>query len=91
MKTPPPTETQVGRVGQRREVVIPREILETLKLRAGDLVAFWKQKSGVLIKPKRVVDAMDTLTHDEAKTVRRGEAQLTAGSRSPWRTIKIRY
>jgi hypothetical protein len=36
------------------------------------LVAFSEQKNGVLIKPRRAVDAHDTLTPDEAKIVRRG-------------------
>ena len=83
-----PTQERVGRVGQRRQVVIPRDMLETLKLQAGDLVAFSRQKNGVLIKPKRVADAGDTLTAEEAKIVRRGEAQLKRGQSKPWRTIK---
>jgi AbrB family looped-hinge helix DNA binding protein len=87
MKTTP-TQERVGRVGQRRQVVIPREILETLKLQAGDLVAFAEQKNGVLIKPKRVIAADDTLSPEEAKIVRRGEAQLKRGKSKPWRTIK---
>jgi bifunctional DNA-binding transcriptional regulator/antitoxin component of YhaV-PrlF toxin-antitoxin module len=37
------TQERTGRVGQRRQVVIPREILEILKLQAGDLVAFAEQ------------------------------------------------
>jgi len=87
MKTTP-TQERVGRVGQRRQVVIPREILETLKLQAGDLVAFAEQKNGVLIKPKRAVHNDDTLTPEEAKIVRRGETQLKRGQSKPWRTVK---
>jgi bifunctional DNA-binding transcriptional regulator/antitoxin component of YhaV-PrlF toxin-antitoxin module len=68
--------------------VIPREILDTLKLQAGDVVAFSKQKDGVLIKPKRTVGAHDTLTPEEAKIVRRGEAQIKRGQSKPWRAIK---
>jgi AbrB family looped-hinge helix DNA binding protein len=82
------TQERVGRVGQRRQVVIPREILETLKLQAGDLVAFAEQKNGVLIKPKRAADPADTLSPEEAKIVRRGEAQLKRGESKPWRTVK---
>ena len=82
------TQERVGRVGQRRQVVIPREILDTLKLRAGDLVAISKEKDGVLIKPKRRGDSMDTLSPEEAKIVRRGEAQLKRGESKPWRTVK---
>ena len=35
---------RIGRVGQRRQVVIPREMLETLNLREGDFVAFASRK-----------------------------------------------
>lgn len=87
MKTTP-TQERIARVGQRRQVVIPREILETLKLQAGDFVAFAKQKNGVLIKPKRMVDPGDTLSPAEAKIVRRGEAQLKRGESKPWRVVK---
>jgi bifunctional DNA-binding transcriptional regulator/antitoxin component of YhaV-PrlF toxin-antitoxin module len=82
------TEERTGRVGQRRQVVIPREMLKTLKLQAGDLVAFAEQKNGVLIKPKRMVNPDDTLTPAEAKIVRRGLAQLKRGESRPWRVVK---
>ena len=83
------TEERIARVGQGRQVVIPREILKTLKIQAGDLVAITKQQNGVLIKKrKRVVDPDDTLTAAEAKIVRRGEAQLKRGESKPWRAVK---
>jgi antitoxin component of MazEF toxin-antitoxin module len=69
-------------------VVIPRDILKTLKLQAGDLVAFAAQKNGVLIKPKRAVRNDGILTPEDAKVVRRGEAQLRRGRSKPWRAIK---
>jgi bifunctional DNA-binding transcriptional regulator/antitoxin component of YhaV-PrlF toxin-antitoxin module len=87
MKTTP-TKERIGRLGQRRQVVIPREMVETLKLQAGDLVAFARHKNGVLIKPRRKLDREDTLTPAEAKLVRRGEAQLKRGERKPWRAVK---
>jgi AbrB family looped-hinge helix DNA binding protein len=83
-----PTRERIGRVGQRRQVVIPREMLETLNIQEGDFVAFSKQANGVLIKPKRVVDPDDVLTPAEAKLVRRGEAQLKRGVSKPWRDVK---
>ena len=58
-------------MGQRRQVVIPREFLEPLNIREGDFVAFTRQTNGVLIKAKRLVDDDTTLTPQEAKTVRR--------------------
>ena len=79
---------RIGRVGQRRQVVIPREMLETLNIREGDFVAFAEQKNGVLIKAKRLVDPEDTLTPAEAEVVRRGEAQLKRGQSKPWRAVK---
>jgi bifunctional DNA-binding transcriptional regulator/antitoxin component of YhaV-PrlF toxin-antitoxin module len=79
---------RIGRVGQRRQVVIPRDMLETLQLREGDFVAFSKQANGVLIKPKRLVDSDDILSPADAKIVRRGEAQLKRGQSKPWRAIK---
>jgi len=88
MKTNTATQERVGRVGQRRQVVIPREILETLNLQTGDLVAFTEQKNGVLITAKRTIDLEDTLTAAEAKIVRRGEAQLKRGDSKPWRNVK---
>ena len=78
MKTAP-TQERVGRVGQRRQVVIPREILKTLKLQAGDLVAFAEQKNGVLIKPKRVVDPDDVLSAKESALVNKAEHEMRQG------------
>ncbi len=69
-------------------MVTPHEILETLKLQAGDLVAFAGQKNGVLIKPKRLTDPEDTLSPEEAKIVHRGEAQLKREESKPWRIVK---
>jgi AbrB family looped-hinge helix DNA binding protein len=83
-----PAQERTARVGQRRQVVIPRDILETLKLQAGDFVAFTEKRDGVLIKPKRMVDPDDTLTPGEAKVVRRGLAQLKRGESKPWRAVK---
>ena len=82
------TQKRTGRVSQRRQLVIPREILETLKLEAGDLVEFAPHKNGVLIKPKRAVDPDEALTPAEAKIVRRGEAQLKRGESKSWRAVK---
>jgi bifunctional DNA-binding transcriptional regulator/antitoxin component of YhaV-PrlF toxin-antitoxin module len=82
------TRERIGRVGQRRQVVIPREMLEALNLQEGDFVAFAEQKNGVLIKAKRLVDSDDTLTPSEAEVVRRGEAQLKRGQSKPWRAVK---
>jgi bifunctional DNA-binding transcriptional regulator/antitoxin component of YhaV-PrlF toxin-antitoxin module len=46
------SKERIGRVGQRRQVVIPRKMLATLNLQEGDFVAFSQQANGVLVKPK---------------------------------------
>ncbi len=79
---------RIGRVGQRRQLVIPREFMETLNIREGDFVAFAQTTNGVLIKAKRLVDDDTILTPQEAKMVRRGEAQLKRGDSKPWRAVK---
>ena len=73
------TPERIGRVGQRRQVVIPRDLLETLKIREGDLVAFSRQANGVLIKPKRVVDPDDVLTPEESALVKKAEREIRQG------------
>jgi AbrB family looped-hinge helix DNA binding protein len=82
------TRERIGRVGQRRQVVIPRDILQTLKLREGDFVAFSKEANGVLIKPKRVVDLDNVLTPAEAKKLRRSLKQARQGKTLPWSQVK---
>jgi len=70
---------RIGRVGQRRQVVIPRDILETLNIREGDFVAFAKRKNGVLIQPRRVVDPDDILTPEESALVKKAEREMRQG------------
>ena len=69
----------IGRVGQRRQVVIPRRICDALQLKAGDFVAFAAQSGGVLIKPKRMVDPDDILTREESALVKKAEREMRQG------------
>jgi len=82
------TVEKIGRVGPRRQVVIPREILETLNIREGDFVAITRKMNAVLIKAKRLVDDDTVLAPKEAKMVRRGETQLKRGDSKPWGAVK---
>jgi len=75
----PTIEERVGRIGQRRQVVIPRDLAETLNLQQGDLVAFRRQGRGVLIQPKRLVDPDDTLTREEAAVVAWARQEMRQG------------
>jgi len=79
---------RIGRVGQRRRVVIPREILDSLNLREGDFVAFTRRANGVFVTPKRLIDRDDVLTPAEAKRVRHGMEQIKAGRFKLWRDVK---
>ena len=69
----------LGRVGQRRQVLIPRRICEALQLKEGDFVAFAARAGGVLIKPKRVVDPDDVLTREESALVKKAEREMRQG------------
>jgi AbrB family looped-hinge helix DNA binding protein len=78
----------IGKIGQRRQVVIPKEIFEALGLQTGDFVEVAKVKNTVVIKPKKLVDADDVLTPEEEAIVREGERQLRRGTSKPWSQIK---
>src|ERR1700730_11486477 len=75
----PATRDAVGRVGQRRQVIIPRKIFENLQMREGDLVAFAQKENGVLIKPKRLVDPDDVLTREEGALVSKARREMRDG------------
>jgi hypothetical protein len=46
------------------------------------------QRRQVVIKRKRAVLSDDTLSPEDAKIVRRGEAQLKRGESKSWRSVK---
>jgi AbrB family looped-hinge helix DNA binding protein len=73
------TPEQIGRVGQRRQIVIPAQLLKTLNLQAGDFVAFTQQPDGVLIKPKRAVDPDDVLTPPESALIAKARREMRDG------------
>ena len=69
----------ISKLGQRRQVVIPKDICDELGLQVGDFVEVRQIKGTVVIKPKKLVDADDVLTPEEEAIVRKGEAQLRRG------------
>jgi bifunctional DNA-binding transcriptional regulator/antitoxin component of YhaV-PrlF toxin-antitoxin module len=77
------TEERIGRVGQRRQVVVPREILDNLKMRAGDLVAIAQRGDSVVIKRKTLVDPWvdpdDVLAPPAAALVKKAEHEMKRG------------
>lgn len=78
----------ISKLGQRRQVVIPKEICEELGLQEGDFVEVTSIEGQVIIKPKKLVDADDVLTPEEEKLVRKGEAQLKKGMHVAWDDLK---
>jgi len=73
------TEERIGRVGQRRQVVIPREIFDNLDMRTGDFVAVAQRGNSVVIKRKTLVDPDDVLTPKEAALVKKAEREMKQG------------
>ena len=81
MGTKPPTSVRepIGRVGRRRQVVIPRNLYEDLDLREGDFVVFARRPDGVLIKSKKAVDPDDVLSKEESARVKKAEREMGQG------------
>ena len=78
----------ISKLGQRRQVVIPKEICDELGLHEGDFVEVTSTEGLVIIKPKKLVDADDVLTPEDEKLVRKGEAQLKKGKHVLWDDVK---
>jgi AbrB family looped-hinge helix DNA binding protein len=52
----------ISKLGQRRQVVIPKDICDELGLQEGDFVEVTSAEGQVIITPKKVVDADEVLT-----------------------------
>jgi AbrB family looped-hinge helix DNA binding protein len=59
----------ISKLGQRRQVVIPKEICDELGLKEGDFVEVTSTAGKVVIKPKKLVDADDVLTPSQQSTI----------------------
>ena len=69
----------ISKLGQRRQVVIPKEICDDLGMEIGDYVEVVQDKGTVILKPKKLVDREDTLTKEEEDVVRQGIADVERG------------
>ena len=78
----------VSRVGQRRQVVIPKAICDALGLEKRDIAEVRAARGLVSMRPRKHLDADNVLTPVEETKVRRGEAQLKRGEAKLWRVIK---
>jgi AbrB family looped-hinge helix DNA binding protein len=52
----------ISKLGQRRQVVIPKAICDELGLQEGDFVEVTSAQGKVIITPKKMVDADEVLT-----------------------------
>ena len=80
----------VGKLGQRRQIVLPKAICDQLHLCEGDPVEFDLRQGVVVLTPKKLVDAADVLTPAEEKLVRQGERELGRGKGVAWESVKKR-
>jgi len=80
----------ISKLGQRRQVVIPKDICEALGLQQGDFVEVVRDsKNGtVVIKPKKLVDPDDILTPREEAIVRKAEQEIKRGEVVDWEDVK---
>ena len=81
-------QASISRIGQRRQVVIPKHFFEAMRLQEGDFLEVTAGPDGLQMRPKRLVDLDDTLAAKEAVQVRRGEADIAAGRSKPRRAVK---
>lgn len=78
----------ISRLGKRRQVVIPKAVLEVAGVREGDFVEVTGRNGRIVIKPKKLVGLEDTLTPEEEKMVLKGEKQLRQGKYVLWEDLK---
>lgn len=72
----------IGKIGQRRQVVIPKDIFDALGLQTGDFVEVKQVRGTVVIKPKKLVDADEVLTPEQRAVIDAGLAEAEEDSRA---------
>lgn len=75
----------LSRIGQRRQVVIPKTVFDSLGLTEGDFMEITTDRHRIVMKPKKLVDAHEVLTAAEAAKIRKGEEELRRGQSRSWR------
>jgi AbrB family looped-hinge helix DNA binding protein len=59
----------IGKVGKRRNVVIPQDICDEIGLQEGDFVEVVAVDGNVVIRPKKLVDARDLQTAEDLQSI----------------------
>ena len=78
----------LSRIGQRRQVVIPKAVFDSLHLAEGDFLEVAVEAGRVTMKPKKLVNADDLLNSEEAIKVRHAIKQVEDGKTQPWNEVK---
>ena len=78
----------VVKIRTNRQITIPKSIFDDLGLKEGDFVEVSRNRDGVVVKPKRLVDRDDSLTPEEEKLVAKGFEQLRRGEHVAWEKLK---
>lgn len=65
----------ISKLGQRRQVVIPKEICDELGIQEGDYLEVTSTAGKVIIKPKKLVDADEILTPAQKESIDRRLAE----------------
>jgi bifunctional DNA-binding transcriptional regulator/antitoxin component of YhaV-PrlF toxin-antitoxin module len=81
----------ISKLGQRCQVVIPKDICDEIGPQLGDFVEVRQIQGMVVIKPKKLVDAEDVLRLEEAVIVRNGGAQLHRGEDVTIEDLVLRF
>ena len=88
MKTINKSEGIISKIGQRRQVVIPKKIFDSIGLKEGNFVEINQWEGRVLIKPKAVVDSDEIFSRAEEKLIERGFQELKQGQYTTWQKLK---
>jgi AbrB family looped-hinge helix DNA binding protein len=83
----------ISKLGQRRQVVIPKAICDELGIQEGDFLEVTSGGGKVILKPKKLVDADDVLTPAQRaltdKRLAEAEGDIQAGRVSgPFATVE---
>ena len=69
----------ISKLGQRRQVVIPKEICDDLGIEIGDDIEVVQDQGAIILRPKKQTNLEDTLTREEKDIVRQGIADVERG------------
>jgi AbrB family looped-hinge helix DNA binding protein len=80
---------KICRIGQSRQVVIPKALYDRLELEPGDFVEMSVENGELRLRPKRLRDVAEE-AHEAFGTVQRfrGEAEIKSGPDKNWKPIR---